>query len=104
DRDQLLGGLGIHKKSSDAAVGDRGYGRLDVVWVVVASADDQQILDATDDEELVFVEEPQIACPQPCFGRDVIGRVLDHAAEGVLGLVVLVPVPGTHVVAVHPDL
>ena len=89
-------------------------GVLDVLGIVVASADDDQVLEPARDEELSVVEEPEVARPEV---RTVVGSPLGHAVSGgrlgrlhqhgakrLAGGVRAVPVPLRDARTAHPDL
>ncbi len=61
DGDQLLGAVHRHRYRRDPSLGDLLDRRLDVLGVMVAPADDQQILDAADDEKLTLIDETEVA-------------------------------------------
>lgn len=61
DRDQLLGAVHRDRYRGDPAAGDLLDRRLDVLGIVIAPADDQQVLDAPDNEQLTLGEETQVA-------------------------------------------
>jgi hypothetical protein len=71
---------------------------LDVLRVVVAAADDEHVLQPAGDEQLAFVEEAQVAGPQPALG----GVVGQGAAEGRLGGVGPLEVARRDARAAHP--
>ena len=88
----------------DPTAGDLLHRRLDVLGIVVTPADDQQVLDAPDDEQLTFGDESQVAGPQPGPLRRAGRRVDQRRAEAQLFLRRFTPVPGGDVLAVHPHL
>ena len=65
DGDELLRAVHLHRDRRDPAVGDLLDRCLDVLGVMVAATDDQQILDPADDEYLALVDEAQVAGAQP---------------------------------------
>ena len=65
DRDQLLAPIVQDGDRGDAAAGDLLDRRLDVVGIVVAPIDDQQILDPADDEEFTVGDDAQVSGPKP---------------------------------------
>ena len=87
-------------------------GMLQILWVVVAAADDDQILEPAGHKEFTRVEEPEVAGAEvgsdigPPLGdrpRIVVG-LGEHGAEGRLRFVGTVPITLRHAGATHPDL
>src|SRR6202011_4116913 len=79
DHDQPLGALTFDGDRGDTAAADLLRRRLDVVGIMVAAVDDQQIFDAADDEQLAVVNDAQISCPKPRPQRRA-GRWIDELA------------------------
>jgi hypothetical protein len=71
DDDEDLLSLVLHRKGGATPL-TQGviaalHGQLDILGVVIASTDDDQVLASTDDEELPAMEEAQVACPKVCL-------------------------------------
>ena len=86
-------------------------GGLDVLRVVVAAGDDDEVLDAAGDVDLAVDDDGEITGAQPVVLRDAGGGAVIEAvglrqlvAEGLDGLLVAVEVAGGDVVAVDPQL
>ncbi|BCI86027.1 hypothetical protein NIIDMKKI_12330 [Mycobacterium kansasii] len=79
------------------AVLRRGF---DVFGIVVATADDDQILESPRDEQLAVKKEPQIPCAQE---RSTTG-IREERRERLLCLARLAPVPLRDSAAAEPDL
>ena len=105
DGDQVLNAVVIRNRYRDAAAcRDPLDRRLDVVGRVVAPVDNQEVLDSTDDEQLALGEEARISGPQPRTFGGVLRRVDNPRTERALSLFGFVPISGSHVAAVHPNL
>jgi len=65
DGHQFLGLIDGHRDRRDPTAGDFLNRRLDVLGVVVAPVDDQQVLHAAHDEDLVVADEPEVSGSQP---------------------------------------
>ncbi len=76
------------------------YGPLDVLWVMVAPVQDHQILQASGDEQLSIVQEPEI----PGTQERQLAPIAEGRAEGCLGRLRLFPVTATDRGAGHEDL
>src|SRR5687768_11871023 len=71
---------------------------LDVLGVDIAAVDDQQILEAARDEQLVLMQQPEITGAQ----KGPLGT--EVGVEGFAGLVSAVPIAGGDALAADPDL
>src|SRR5579875_2509796 len=82
---------------------------LQVLRVVVAAVDDDQILDPARDVQIAVVERAVVAgaYPRPVVGSAFCvrrtGPRLEDVPESLGRLLWAVPIPGTHVVAADPD-
>ena len=104
DGDQLLGAVHRDRYRRDPAAGDLLHRRLDVLGVVVAATDDQQILDAADDEQLTLGDEAQVTGSQPGASGAPGDGSTSVAPKHRLLVRRLAPVARRDIVAVHPDL
>lgn len=104
DGDQLLHVVHRDRYRRDTTAGEFLDRRLDVLGIVVATANDQQVLDAADDEELSLGDETQVARSQPRSIRCTRRGIDDRGPEAALLLGRPTPVSGRNVVAVHPEL
>ncbi len=103
DHHQPLLPLDLHREGG-ARAGPQGrmgvLGRqLDILRIVIAPAQDDEVLHAAGDEQLAAVEEAEVSRAQP--GR---GIPRQPGAEGTLALLRPVPVAAGHAVPRHPDL
>src|SRR5260370_4795389 len=73
---------------------------LDVMWMVIASADDDQVLEPPRHEELTVLDEPEIARPE----KRPLSGVTQPSGEGLPGLLRAAPVAPRHARARDPDL
>ncbi|CAM3290567.1 hypothetical protein COSO111634_10390 [Corallococcus soli] len=100
---QPLFSLHLHGEGRATPRPHRGAGmlrrQLDVLGVVVATADDDEVLDAAGDEELRALEEALVAGAQE--GPVAVGGARVEVARGVLGAA---PVAQGHARALHPHL
>src|SRR2546422_5721575 len=104
DGDQLFGAVAGNRNRRAPTPGDLVDRRLDVVGRVVTPVDDQQILDSSDDEQLVARDEAEISGSEPgFFGSAVRGRQ-KLCAKSTFGLFRPAPVAEGHVVTLRPDL
>src|SRR5262249_24830393 len=75
------------------------HGLLEILRIVIAPADDDQVLEAAGDEELAGVQEPEIAGAQ-----ETLRPAGKAGAERALRQLRLVPVAAGDARAGHPDL
>ena len=71
---------------------------------MVASVDDQQVLEPAHDEQLTFGNHTEITGAQPRPGRGARRGLVDPSAEHAVGQLRLLPVAQRNVVPTHPDL
>src|SRR5262249_26567962 len=104
DDDQLLLAIGLDRERGSAGWPQRRMAALDrplqVVRVVVAAADHDEILDPPRDVELAVPHESEIARAQVRSGSGVG----EPSAERPLGLLRSAPVSARDARAGHPDL
>src|SRR5688500_15603439 len=79
------------------AVGNRGF---NVLRVVIAPVDDNQILATADNEQFSTVEKPEIAGPQ----EGAFTSVRNRGSKNLFGLGFAVPVSARHTWSIDPDL
>lgn len=84
DGDQILGALQRDRYCRYPTACDLLDRRLDVLGIVIAPTDDQQVLDATDDEQLALGDETQIAGSQPGSVGRARRRVDQRCPEAAL--------------------
>ena len=87
---------------------------LDVLRIMVAAADDDQVLEPAGHEQFAGVEKPEVARAQirPGIRLPLLGRLClrmrigtgEHRCERLAGGVVAVPVALRHARPAHPDL
>ena len=104
---------GRHRPGADHRAG-RLDGLLDVLRIMVAAPDDDQILEPASDEQLAVVEEPEVTGAEVGAGVGLPGLERlplrtgiwpgEHGAERRLRLVAAVPVPLGHARPAHPNL
>ncbi len=104
DDHQLLLGTVLHGEHSapagpHARVALCGRGFY-ILWVMVATVDDHQVLQPTGDEQLAVVRETQVTGTQ----ERAFARVLQVRAERLLRFVGSLPIPLRDAWPRHPDL
>ena len=104
DHGQSLLAGHLHLEGGTEAGPDRRVtsldGPLDVLGVVVHSPDDQEILEASGDDELAPVNGPEVAGPE----ESARSRVDEAGAEGAFGLLRAPPISARDAWALDPDL
>src|SRR5689334_9129002 len=106
--------VGRHREGGDVAGTQRlaGFLRrvLEVLWVVVAAVDDDEVLDAARDVEVALVVSAVVASLDPhavvggTLGVRLADPGLEDVAEDVVRLFFLAPIADAQVVAMQPDL
>src|SRR6185295_11182284 len=103
DDDQPLLARDVHREGRHAPTPDRGVRglrrRFEILRIVIAPAQDHQVLRAAGDEQLAVANEAEVA------GAQVGPRAANEARpEGAFGLLVPVPVTESDARAPEPDL